>query len=289
MAWMPKIGGMFEAIRQRGGYYDDEGLLHFPEPAIDRTRRPLDERTRRRRDAMVAAAASTAITPEEVEAYAEMDPSGTYETQSEDVQRRIEADVDHVITTSRIRNPDGPSRIPKTDRERVLAATIHGHSTSKALTAPLPPLALPDASGQMKPVAQIDARLLGEAGVVVMQESDVFYNILRVVVSIQQDESPGNTCTLEQLESQFLRHSLAPVRHLADFIEGRSVVGNRQALLARVSYSFHPVGMYYVCFFMRLTESSADRSYIGKDPFTCSTGWTANSRIVPVFFRCTCT
>jgi hypothetical protein len=279
---------MFEAIRSRGGYYDDEGLLRFPEPEIDRSRRQIDERTRRRRDAMVAAAAATAISPEEVQAYAEMDPSGTYETQSADVQQRIEKDIDHVIAASHARGADRAPRIPHVERERALAMSVHGHSTSRVLTAPLPPLALPDEHGEMKPVSQVDPRVLGKAGVVVLQESDVFHSILRVVVSVQQGESPGGACTLEQLEGNFLKHALSPVRHLADFIEGRSVVGNRRALLARVSYSFHAVGMYYVCFFMRLTEASADRAYLGKDPFVCSTGWAADSRIVPVFFRCTC-
>lgn len=280
---------MFEAIRARGGYYDDEGLLRFPEPKIDRSLRKLDERTRRRRDAIIAAAAATAISPEEVQAYAEMDPSGTYETQSADVQRRIEKDIDHVIAATHARNADRASRIPHIERERALATSIHGHSASRVLTAPLPPLALKDEHGELKPVSQLDARLLGKAGIIVLQKSDVFHNIMRVVVSIQQSESPGGTCTLAQLEDHFLKHALAPVRHLADFIEGRSVVGNRQALLARVSYSFHSVGMYYVCFFMRLTETSANRDYLGKDPFSCSTGWAADSRIVPVFFRCTCT
>lgn len=279
---------MFSSIAERGGYYDEDGILRLPAPKFDNSYHRLDEQTIQRREAMIVAAAATSMTTEEVEAYAEMDPTGTYEVQSEAVKRTIDEDTTRVIAVSYARLHSDQRQTKLIERARLLASTIHGHSSSARLTAPLPPLALPDDTGVMKPVQQLDARLLGEEGITVLQESDAFHTILQVFTFIQQTEADGKPFTLMMLENCFKKCQMMPPRHLADFVEAKSVYGNRRALIARVSYSFHPVGMYYVCFIMRLTEETSSSDYIGKDPFICSTGWETIPRVIPIFFRCTC-
>ena len=269
---------------------DESGARRYPVPAYDRGAPPLSPVVRSWHERLAAAAATVGMTPDEIAAHAELDISGTYEVQTPEVQQRIDSAIDHVLKDAKERRQKRgeEERTIGIENEREMATRVHGHSKSLRLVAALPPLALPAPGGKMRPVASLDVRILGEYGAVVLYEQDEFHRLQEGVLALMRRETKHPTITLAELEDCFIQRSIHVRRYLGDFIHGQSVVDQREAIIVRVAYSFQRVDRFFICFVMRLMPEHASASYIGKDPFVCSEGWTASSKVIPVLFKCMC-
>lgn len=271
-------------------YYDEDGILHYPIPVYDRSVPALTPSVIQRMQKLNDAASDAGMSPEEREAYTNIDVSGTYEVQTPEVRKTIDRTLDQVLQEVNFRRHDGEVRTEEAEllAERSKASSLHGHSQVARLVSTLPPLFLTDASGKRAPLTAVDERLLGKAGAKVIWEQEEFLRLNVPLTRLSEHEKASATITLAELEQFFLSERVELRRHMGDFIIGKSVIGAREAVIARVSYAFHRVDRYFICFFLRLPDDVFPASYIGKDPFTCSTGWHAVSRVVTVFYKCNC-
>lgn len=271
-------------------YYDEDGILHYPPPEYDRSVPALTPSVIQRMQKLNDAARGAGMSPEEQEAYTNIDVSGTYEVQTPEVRKTIDQTLDHVFQEVQLRIHDGNVSTEEAEllSERAMASSLHGHSQVQRLFSTLPPLFLTDANGKRTPLKTIDERLLGKAGAKVIWEQEEFLRLNVPLTRLSEHEKASATITLLELEGFFSSERVELRRHMGDFIISKSVIGEREAVIARVSYAFHRVDRYFICFLLRLPNDGFSASYIGKDPFTCSTGWHAVSRVVTVFYKCKC-
>ncbi|MGE0525445.1 MAG: hypothetical protein AB7P49_00170 [Bdellovibrionales bacterium] len=270
-------------------YYDEEGILHYPIPKYDKAPPSLTPKTKEWFNRLNEAADEAGMTPEERAAYSNIDISGTFEVQPPEVQDEINQTIDKVITSVDSRRKENTLTTQEVAiaRERSLASSLHGHSDIPRLVSTIPPLSIDLADGRKVPLQTIDSRILGDEGAKVIWEQEEFLRLNQPLTSLKNYENESPTITLAKLEEFFVVAKARLRRHMGDFISARSVVGDRSAVVARVSYAFHQVDRYFICFFLRLVGVFPE-SYIGKDPFVCSTGWEASSRVIAIFYKCNC-